>query len=341
METCVQIEHHATCQHGRDRTGELRGQDRARLALAVVVLESGERLLACGVIPPDEERRFREGPCARGLANVRARGPGACARRCVGTRDQAAVGDNILDPGETRDGLDRLPQDEAQDVANPRHRVEPVDRLGIGLRGGVDHVSLQLAEPLGIGAHQRQVPFHAFLDRSVGNPRRDARAVGFVGPLFADLRPGVWASRLRAVAQQLRPCSGEIPAAAEQVAGGAPLRGIDRRLREPPAPEPHSHRGCLTRLVCGLAAVAGGPVERVPEYERHVLTSAEVSEPGPGQETLDGPDDIGAIRRHRPEECLWTGLHVLVEQDLPSLIQDADRLRACRSMPPDALCCLV
>jgi hypothetical protein len=54
----------------------------------------------------------------------------------------------------------------------------------------------------------------------------------------------------------------------------------------------------------------------------------------PGKETLDGDDDIGAIRCNSLEECLWTGLHVLVEQDLPSLIQDADIHAA--GMPIDA-----
>jgi hypothetical protein len=33
----------------------------------------------------------------------------------------------------------------------------------------------------------------------------------------------------------------------------------------------------------------------------------------------------GDKSQNRPEECLWTALHVLVEPDLPSLIQDADR----------------
>jgi len=80
----------------------------------------------------------------------------------------------------------------------------------------------------------------------------------------------------------------------------------------------------INRIVLSLAAVDGFQVECVPEHERSLLTSAEVSEPVPGQHTLDGHDDIGAIWRNRPEECRWTGLRVLVEQDLLSLIQDAD-----------------
>jgi hypothetical protein len=44
----------------------------------------------------------------------------------------------------------------------------------------------------------------------------------------------------------------------------------------------------------------------------------------PGKKTLDSHDDLGAIPGNGPEECLRMRLHVLVEHDLPSLIQEAD-----------------
>ena len=64
METCVQIEHHPTCQRVIDRTGELMGQDCERLALGVFAHESVEIPLACGVISP-------EGTAASEKAHVR------------------------------------------------------------------------------------------------------------------------------------------------------------------------------------------------------------------------------------------------------------------------------
>jgi hypothetical protein len=118
------------------------GQDRERLALAVFFLQSGEIFLACGMVPQEEPGGFRQGLRERGLANCRARGAVACARRCFGTRDQAAVRDTILDAGETSEVMDLIPQHEAQDVANARHRLEQVDRLGIVLLSRFDDVSL-------------------------------------------------------------------------------------------------------------------------------------------------------------------------------------------------------
>jgi hypothetical protein len=324
MEKLVQIEPDPAVQPVRDGTREVRGQDRERLARAGCVLESGARRLACGMIPQAEDGGFRDGPRERGMAHFCARSPVACASRGLGTRDQAAVGDKILDAGETRDGMDRIPPHEAQEFANAGHRMEQVDRLGLVRLRRVDDGSLQVAEALIVGVDQRQISGQALLDRRVGKPLRDARTVGFGGQLFPDLRQVVLAIRLLDVAQPLRPLPGARPAASEQVAGGAHLCGIDLRLREHPAPEQDGHVVRLHRSVVGLAAVERLHVERVPEHKRHLLTRAEVSEPGPGQETLDGHDDLGAIRQTRPEECLWTGLHVLMAQDLPSLIQDAD-----------------
>src|SRR5882724_5774394 len=109
METGVQIEHHPALQQVRDGTREWRGQDRERLALAVCFLASGAILWACGMIPSEEARGCRDGPRARGLAHVCARGRVALAGRCFGTRDHAAGGDNILDAGETRDVRPLIP----------------------------------------------------------------------------------------------------------------------------------------------------------------------------------------------------------------------------------------
>jgi hypothetical protein len=325
LEKGGQLAHHPTCQQVIDGPGELMGQDRARLARAGCWLASGERLRAGGVSPQEADRRFRAGPWEIGRAKLRARGPGAVARRGFGTRAQTAGGDQRLDPGDTREGMEFIPQAEAQDLANPRQRLEAVYRLGLVRLGGGDDGARPVAAQRGNVAKPRPVPFHALLPCSVGTPRRDARAVGFGGQLVPDRRQVVLAMRLLAVAPQLRPLPGEIPAASTQGAGGAHLRGIDIRLRAHPAPEPDGDLVCLNRIVVGLAPGDRLPVERVPEHARNPLLSAEVRAPVPGKATRDGHAASGALRCHRPEACLWTGLHVLMAQDLPSRIQDADR----------------
>jgi hypothetical protein len=157
MEKLVQIEPYPAVQPVIDGTREVRGQDRERLALAGCFLESGARLLACGMIPQEEDCGFRDGPLERGMAHVCARRPVAFASRGLGTRDQAAVGDTSRDAGETRDGMDLIPQHEAQEFANAGHRLEQGDRLGIVRLRRVDEVSLQVAEALIVGVDQRQI----------------------------------------------------------------------------------------------------------------------------------------------------------------------------------------
>jgi hypothetical protein len=118
------------------------GQDRERLALARLLLESGEILLANGMIPQEEDRGVRERPRKIGMANLGARGPVALAGRFFSTRDQTAGGDKILDAGETRAVMHLIQQHEAQDFANAGYRLQQVDSLSIVLLRRLDDVSL-------------------------------------------------------------------------------------------------------------------------------------------------------------------------------------------------------
>jgi hypothetical protein len=131
-----------------------------------------------------------------------------------------------------------------------------------------------------------------------------------------------------------RPFAHAMPPPPEQSAGRAHHGGLDIRRRPHPPAEPHGHRVRINRIVLSLPAVNRCHREGMPEHERNPLTSAEVGEPVPGQETLDGHDASGATWCHGPEECFRTGLHVLVEPDPPSLVQETDR--PAPGMPTDA-----
>jgi hypothetical protein len=89
-----------------DRTGSRMGQDGQRLSRARGLFESGPIRLAGGIIPEKTDGGCRERPCARGVANLGARGAVPCARRFLGACDQTAVGHNILHAWETTDIMD-------------------------------------------------------------------------------------------------------------------------------------------------------------------------------------------------------------------------------------------
>ena len=70
LEKRVHIEGLVAFAHVRDRTPPLLGQERQRFALAVFVLQSGQVLLACGIVPEQEHCCFRQGPRERRIADL-------------------------------------------------------------------------------------------------------------------------------------------------------------------------------------------------------------------------------------------------------------------------------
>ena len=76
----------------------------------------------------------------------------------------------------------------------------------------------------------------------------------------------------------------------EQVARGPHLGGIDVRLRQHAPPQQHRNFLGVDRVVFGLAAVDGFPIQRVPEDKRYPFAGTQVGEPVPGEETFDTDD---------------------------------------------------
>ena len=73
-------------------------------------------------------------------------------------------------------------------------------------------------------------------------------------------------------------------------------------------------------VVLGLAAVDGFHVSGMAKHERDLLTSAQVSEPVPGEDALDRHDEILADRCDRAEEDLGIAADVLIDQDVACLV---------------------
>jgi len=84
--------------HGIDGPGQLRRQDGPGCARAVWFLPSGQQGLGGGILPQAEDGGFGPGPRERRMAHGGPGGAGACARRGIGTRDEATRGSAILPP---------------------------------------------------------------------------------------------------------------------------------------------------------------------------------------------------------------------------------------------------
>jgi len=86
---------------------------------------------------------------------------------------------------------------------------------------------------------------------------------------------------------------------AEQIPRGAHLGPIDIGLRKVPAAEQRGNLEGVGLVVLGLAAVDGLRVEGVAEDELDPFPPAQIGEPGPGEDALDGDDAIVAEQDHR------------------------------------------
>jgi hypothetical protein len=64
------------------------------------LFQAGEIALGRRIAPQKQDSGLREGPLEIGSADLRARGPQACAGGFLGTCDASALGDELLDPGE-------------------------------------------------------------------------------------------------------------------------------------------------------------------------------------------------------------------------------------------------
>ena len=65
-------------------------------------------------------------------------------------------------------------------------------------------------------------------------------------------------------------------------------------------------------------------VESVTEDEGDVFFSTEVSEPIPGEHAFDGDDDVFAVWFDSLEEGIGLSVDILVEQDVPVLVEDTE-----------------
>jgi hypothetical protein len=193
----------------------------------------------------------------------------------------------------------------------------------------------QVGEALSVRVQQGQLTLDALVDRRSGKACSDPGARGFAGDLLAELREGIVALGLVDMGPELRPFPPERQAPPHESTGGPHRRRRDRGLRQHRAPAAGRHLVRIDRVVVGRAALERLQGEGVPQNAGQPCVGTEISEPLPGEETLDSHHQSGAGGRHSRQERRRSRLHVAGHQAGPSwLTRQTYRLRACQSIPP-------
>src|SRR5262249_7991104 len=148
-------------------------------------------------------------------------------------------------------------------------------------------------------------------------------AVGGVGELLGEGGEVVLAIGVLDVGDGLGAFVDEVHTSAEQVAGGAHAGGIDVGDGDVAATKQAGERGGVDLVVLTFAAVDGFHVQGMSEDEGDLLLVAEVGEPVPGEQALDGDDEVVAEGGDGLQEAVGMGGQVLVEDDLSGGVKDA------------------
>ena len=126
------------------------------------------------------------------------------------------------------------------------------------------------------------------------------------------------------VSEQLAALPGEEQALAQQVASRSHLSGIDIGIGKVAAAQQGGDLVGVEPVVLRLAAVDGLHVQSVAEDELDPLLAAQVGDPVPAEQALDGDDQILSVGGEGLQKLLCFAGHLPVDQGIALLVQDAE-----------------
>jgi hypothetical protein len=229
-----------------------------------------------------------------------------------------------LHAGAALDGMDCIPQHQAQKRTDPRDGASPGERVGITRLGRGEDSQCHVTEPVVVVPKQRQLDCDALLHRGIGKPRGHAVAGGLRDHLVPDLAPVVLTVGVLDMGESLCAFAHEVDPAPEEITGCAHLGRGDVRLWEHAPTQAQRDVLGIDSVVVGFAALDGYHVEGMSEDEGNTLPSTQVSQPGPREETFHAHDEVLQIRSDGLEKRFGSCLHRAVQHDLSVLMQDTE-----------------
>jgi hypothetical protein len=186
----------------------------------------------------------------------------------------------------------------------------------------VDAQACEGAEHLIIIGDPSEVDLNGLVDSRVVKPLGDAFTIGLISDVRADFWHVIWRMGILAMCQERRALAPQVCAASKHITGRAPLGRIDIGVWKHAAAEQGGHLVRVDCVIVGLAAVNGFHSARVSQDTGNIFVSAEIGEPIPGEETVNGHDKAVAVGRNGLETRFRSGLHMAVSEHLAILTQD-------------------
>jgi len=248
-------------EHEIDGTPELVGKDRESLGFTMFTGEPFEIPFAWLVAFEEKHRCLGEGPLEMSVTDLFTTGSVFFAVGFFDAFYQTAVGDEILDLGETLDGFDLIEDDQSQDSAYSRNGLKQGIGTKIVLFGRSYDIMFQLGQEAIIGFDHLQVGGHALLDGRVIESLNDSFSVLGFGNASQGIREVVLASGILDMSKELGPFSHEVIPSSEKISGGAHPGRIDISLREHAAPEQGGDLMGVDLIVFGFSSVNGFHIE--------------------------------------------------------------------------------
>ena len=281
------VEHFVLLPDVVDCTSDLVSEHCQGLAFAVFTLEPCVVLLALFIFSQESHGCLAEGPLQVHVADLSATRATDLAGRLPGTLDQPRIGGQFLRPLEAVDVVDLIEHHQREDLADPRHGAEPIQRVVIVILGGAQDEVLELPEHLVVVGQQPEIDLNGLLDTGVSEALYHTAPVARVGELLLELGQVVLAVGVLDVGQELGAFASEVQTAPQEIPGGPHLGRVDVGLGDHATAQQGGDLQGIDPVVLGLTAVDGFHVESVAQDEGDLLAAAQVGEPVPGEHAFD------------------------------------------------------
>jgi hypothetical protein len=196
--------------------------------------------------------------------------------------------------------------------------------LGIVLLGSAFEMKFEFSKGCVVVLDQTKIDLHALAGIGFFEGFGDTHSVGLVGDLRGRWLQVVLMMSVLDMGEEVGSATNEMEPSSEEISGGSHLGRIDISLRKVPASQQCCDLEGIDLVVLGLTPVDGLHVESVAQDELDALFSAQIREPVPGEDALDGHDEVFSEGLDGDQEVIGSTPHVLVKEDLALSVKDAE-----------------